>query len=367
MPRRRSFHTSFSLLFLVTALLGPLVASSSASADERDAARPVHRLLPAPDGDVVPAVLGAPVPAMSPFGAPLSARPAAPSTAARSWYVSKLSGSLRADVDLATAKGCAQSRTAAPGLVTLGFGRQTVGGVTAFNRRRPTPLDHVVAIAAGFAAGLERCGTRPGQWTLLLAVSNYGGITSSNGANGGAAWALVVEVAALMSVPNSHVTIGGGIDMEPGWGPPQQGRAWVDGYVRATDRLLVNFGSADLCSRKPGRRACANGWTQDDVIHVSTAAGPSVWVAPEVYDHKGIMAGQWANIARRATELGTPLRFAGVMTQQAACAGSTEKACITMNLSPAEAWTTLVRLLDAARADRVGPFLSTDIGWGWNG
>jgi hypothetical protein len=93
----------------------------------------------------------------------------------------------------------------------------------------------------------------------------------------------------------------------------------VDGFVRSSARGLYVAGSADGCLVGGGER-CSNGWTAQDVYHMATGAGPSVYAVPQIYRTDGIQARQWAGISRIAQAAGNPpVRFAAAMTQQMAC------------------------------------------------
>jgi len=105
------------------------------------------------------------------------------------------------------------------------------------------PYADMAKVAATWASGLAECGS--GKWEVSLGTSNSGAVTAFNGYTGGQAWAALVAEARKISDP--RVAISGAVDLEPGWGPPGQARAWVDGYVASTSTRLWNFGSADAC------------------------------------------------------------------------------------------------------------------------
>jgi hypothetical protein len=282
--------------------------------------------------------------------------------AARSWYVSWLTGDTEVDTYNAYLRACAQAMTTPPGLVVVSFGRQVGGGATGFNPANPIPYDNLAATASAFARGLHECSD--GNWMLSLGTSNNGGVTDHNGFEGGRLWAGLVNDAAERS-SGLRVEVIGGIDMEPAWGPVAQGRAWLDGYLNATGRAMVNFGSADGCPRTYDPAVgCANGWTLDDMVHVATGAGQTLWMAPEIYDNNGALAAQWATIAAHGSARGIPVRFIAVVTQQGACITVDDPACPRLDNSPAEAWNQFRDVLAAyGNITFQPPWYATDIDW----
>ena len=127
------------------------------------------------------------------------------------------------------------------GVVVLSFGKQVDGGANGFGKNILN--SEMVATTSAWAAGLAECG--PGPWEVAIGTSNSGGVTAFNGYLGGRSWSKLVAAARAESDP--RVVISGAVDLEPGWGPSGQARAWVDGYVDSTTARLWNFGSADGC------------------------------------------------------------------------------------------------------------------------
>jgi hypothetical protein len=284
--------------------------------------------------------------------------------AAKSWYVAWLSGDAGVDAERAYLRACDQARTSPAGLVVVSFGRQVAGGATGFQRDTSIPYATLSAASAGFARGLHDCSNDESNWILALGTSNNGGVTDHNGFEGGRAWAGMVDESAALSA-GLRVEVVGGIDMEPAWGPPGQGRSWIDGYVGSTDRLMVNFGSADGCPRTHDAGAqCAGGWTLDDMVYVASGASPTLWMVPEIYDNNGVLAAQWATIAAHGSHGGEPVRFLGVMTQFGACRSVDDPACPRLDNTPQEAWLQLHGALAAYGGIEFHPArYATDIDW----
>lgn len=254
---------------------------------------------------------------------------------------------------------CAKARRVPQGVVILSFGRQIAGGTTGFGVAL-TAAD-IAATTSIVASALAECASGP--WEVAIGTSNSGGVTPFNGIDGGVVWAQIVDQARAIS--DLRVTISGAVDIEPSWGPVRQAKAWVSGFTSASGRRLWNFGSADGCPQTVGGRRCNNGWTIDDVLWVSTQASPSLVVIPQIHTQSGSQARQWAVIAARSLELGTPLRIAGVGAQASACL-QVREGCRTTGNDVWAAWSQLRQALDAIPSTAgmaIGP--PRDIRWSW--
>lgn len=263
-------------------------------------------------------------------------------------------------VPMIRAAACDQARKVRQGVIVLSFGKPVEGGANGFGRTITNA--EIVATTSAWAAGLAECGIGP--WEVALGTSNSGGVTRQSGYLGGRAWARLVAAARAEADP--RVVIAGAVDLEPGWGPPGQARAWVDGYVDTTQARLWNFGSADGCPQTFGADlTCNNGWTLDDVLWVSSHAGPNVLAMPQIHTQSGSQARQWAVLAARAVEMGMPLRIASITVQTAACSQVTG-GCPTTGISAWDGWAQLRRYLDAQKATVGFPVgAPMDIRWGW--
>ena len=287
----------------------------------------------------------------------------------RSYYMTP-NGNLSRDSSRAYSLGCSDARERVPGLRVLAFGGQETVGI-----RRPglpetwqgphLSYDAATVLAQSWVRGFVAC--RPGGLaaTVALGANNYQWARQDTGANGGVLWAGFVDRVARWAEQSGlqNLTIVGANDIEPSWGPPDRARAWADAYARTTKRPMFAFASADGCPPSSVGGRCNNGWTVADVYHVSTGAGPGFYSVPQVYRTDGIMARQWAAIsAWGAAEKGQPVRFAGVMTQQAAC--GSKPGCAGTDNSPRQAWEQTRQALDARSATRGSPLPGpTDITW----
>ena len=263
-------------------------------------------------------------------------------------------------VPVIRAAACDQAQKVRRGVVVLSFGKQVDGGANGFGKNILN--SEMVATTSAWAAGLAECG--PGPWEVAIGTSNSGGVTAFNGYLGGRSWSKLVAAARAESDP--RVVISGAVDLEPGWGPSGQARAWVDGYVDSTTARLWNFGSADGCPQTFGTDlTCNNGWTVDDVLWVSSHAGPNVLAMPQVHTQSGSQARQWAVLAARAIQMGMPLRIAAITVQTAACS-QVSGGCPTTGISAWDGWAQLRRFLDSQSTTFGFPVgAPTDIRWGW--
>ena len=254
---------------------------------------------------------------------------------------------------------CEQARRVPQGIMVLSFGKQVEGGSSGFGVALSAA--DIVAATAQVAGGLAECASGP--WEVAVGTSNSGGATPFNGYDGGVFWAQIVEQARAASDP--RVLISGANDIEPSWGPVAQARAWVDGFVAASPRRLWNFGSADGCPQSVGGMRCNNGWTIDDVLWVSSHAGPTVMVMPQIHTQSGSQARQWAVIAARGLELNNPVRIGAVGFQTSACA-QVRGGCPTTGNSAWQAWQQLRDALDAIPAT-AGMAIGAprDVRWSW--
>lgn len=254
---------------------------------------------------------------------------------------------------------CEMATRVRRGVVVLSFGRQVEGGASGFGTT--ISYEDVALVATAWAAGLARCGTGP--WELALGTSNSGGATDYNGYTGGSAWATMVTRARTLS--DARVIVSGAVDLEPSWGPPERAKRWVNGYVATTPVRLWNFGSADGC---PGTwlttTRCNNGWSIDDVIHVSSGAGPNVVAMPQIHTGSGSQARQWALMMRRSLERGIEFRLLGMSVQSAACAQG--GGCGSTKTPAWVAWMNLRAAIDAHPTIAGSPVPAPmDIRWGW--
>jgi hypothetical protein len=217
------------------------------------------------------------------------------------------------------------------GLVILGGGEpDDAGHVRLPGTGQRASYDDLRRAAVAYGRAWRRLPQAP-HLTLVVMGAAHG---SHVGATAGAAWARLVSGVAT-ALPGTDVR--GGLDVEVEWAPAVAVRGWLDGYLAATDRGFVDVGS---CTCPPLARL-PSGWRRDDLAAVASARGRGV-VVPQIYATAGGNATEWAALARWAAAHGRPpVRFAGVLTEQAACAGPPRRACAGIDLGPVSAWRQL--------------------------
>lgn len=263
-------------------------------------------------------------------------------------------------VPVIRAAACDQARKVPRGVVVLSFGSQNATTSNGFGKS--ITAAQIIATASAWATGLAECGTGP--WEVAIGTSNSGSVTAYNGYLGGKAWAKIVADTRAVSDPRTIVS--GAVDLEPGWGPPGQARAWVDGWVDSSPLRLWNFGSADGCPQSVSSDlTCNNGWTIDDVLWVSSHAGANVIAMPQIHTKSGSQARQWARLAARAEQMKMPLRIAAITVQTAACS-QVRSGCPTTGISAWDGWLQLkYALKDIPSVANYKVGAPMDIRWGW--
>lgn len=232
-------------------------------------------------------------------------------------------------------------------LVVLGAGEPAdAGHVRLPGSGRRASYGDLRAAAVAYGRGWRGVPGAP-PLTLVVMAAAHGPWT---GRAAGQRWGqLVGDVAGKLP----GVDVRGGLDAEVEWGPAAPVRAWVDGYLASTTRGLVDLGS---CTCPPLARLPAT-WSMADLVAIAAAAGRGV-VVPQIYATAGGNATEWAALARWAVRHHRgPVRFAGVLTETAACRGPPARPCAGIDLDPLSAWRQL--------SDRSGQQLrwASDIGY----
>src|SRR3954452_25306332 len=216
-------------------------------------------------------------------------------------------------------------------LVVLGAGESVDDGhVPMPDSGRRASYDDLRRAVVAYGRGWRRGG--PGPAVTL------GGMGAAHGARverpAGVEWGrLVSRIAAALP----GVDVRGGLDVEVEWASAAGVRGWLAGYFGATTRPFVDVGA---CTCPPLARLPA-GWALADLAAVATAGGRGV-VVPQIYANAGGNATEWAALARWArAHHRRPLQFAGVLTEQSACAGPPRRACRGIDLDPVSAWRQL--------------------------
>jgi hypothetical protein len=269
-------------------------------------------------------------------------------------------------------EGCAQGQAAENGIIVLDFGepwtQDATDGTILFDALGSfASTSQIEQAVEQFLRGYWACSPANTFMRVGIGTSNFRGATG--GAHGQAWASLVNAVADWISSPPSYASqeaARGAIDIEMGWNTPSATRAWVDGYAILTSTPYFNYGDCEGCPTFgavlpiPGQ-AINNGWTQDDVWHVSYGALPA-FPLPEIYLTNGINAAQWQQLSLYAYENhGGAMFFLGALTQFQACGGS--GGCPGANNTPGAGWAQLFAALNSDARTAQGLNYSSDITW----
>ncbi|MFC3994287.1 hypothetical protein ACFOVU_00050 [Nocardiopsis sediminis] len=270
-----------------------------------------------------------------------------------------------ADRTAARDAGCAEGRTGRDGVRVLFFGTQEKGdklrqpGTNSGSSSARVAASTASDAATAWAEGFNECRTGGATADLAMGVNNKsdGGL---DGAAAGRAWASVVNA----TDDTGAVTITAAIDAEPAWSNPSWARGWVDAFTQASDRTLYAANSADGCpTHGSTSTSCNNGWKLSDLHYVATGAASTIQAIPQIYRTDGIQARQWSAISSwGATKGSGPVRFAGAMSQEAAC--KQRGGCSTTDNSPKDAWNQLYTELNNHSETKVSSLPNaTDMRW----
>ncbi|MBI2781459.1 MAG: hypothetical protein HYX55_06665 [Chloroflexi bacterium] len=221
-----------------------------------------------------------------------------------------------------------------------------------------------------YATGFHQCSAEDNSDQLRLAVgtSNDGSaVAATSGADAhGRAWATMINELQAWVAGRSEgqtVSFAGANDIEPGFGDPDDARAWVKGYDAVTNWQLYDFGSADGCSSTAiTSYECGTSahpaWSAEDLWFVSWGASVA-WPLPEIYVNpppgNPIQAKQWYWVSKYSVAVhGSRLLFKGAFTEYAADSSTN---------TAAQGWTQLYTQVNADSSTATTPAWSTDITW----
>lgn len=263
--------------------------------------------------------------------------------------------------------GCETGRRGESGTLVLAFGQPipvALGyGASIYNSFFPASTAQVATAAKSYLRGFAECSTQ--SMLVGLGINNYKGATN---ASHGAAWARMVNDvhdwlrAQLFA---NRISVAGAIDAEPSWNTAGNTRAWVDGFVGATSRPLINFGSCDGCPTALNPlQDPANGWKVEDIWYISAGARNTL-ALPEIYLTGGIHADQWYRVSLHGHIMHNKrIPFAGTLTQFAACQ---ERGCAGTDNTPAQGWAQLHRAVNLDFRTVTALPASSDITWRQDG
>lgn len=213
-----------------------------------------------------------------------------------------------------------------------------------------------------YASGFWTCtGSNLSTLRLVMGTSNYGSNVSTG--HGQAFATSVNNINTWLSNQGytKYITAAGGVDTETSWNTATISRAWADGYNTNHLYALYDYGDAGGCPQYSQGGTCNNGWTQDDVYHISwgIAAG---FALPEIYNTTGANANQWQQVSLWGVlnSANGKIVFSGSLTQADACGTG----CSGTNNSPATGWTQLYNAVNGdSRTAQSTLEWSTDMSW----
>jgi hypothetical protein len=293
-------------------------------------------------------------------------------------YVRDISDGGSSDVSVMTAQGCSDAQANGSGnhLQVLDLGAQTVTSPLSATdpgvrlTQTATRIDYPALTRAlqGYLDGLANCAAAGSAVTVAVGANSDGEFVSYPAAKKGTDWAALVS--ALGSPARPGISVVAAMDAESTFAAtPTQVLQWYQSYLAGAPAApsapaqLLFIGSADGCPTTFGavNQACARGWTQADYYRLATGASPGhVAALPQIYLRE--QADQWAGIARSRPSAGTPLDFAGVLTENTACpAGSGPPACPAGgSMVVGQGWSALSLAVNAAGQPAIG-LLATDL------
>jgi hypothetical protein len=190
-------------------------------------------------------------------------------------------------------------------------------------------------------------------------------------------------VAALNTLINNaglqnKIGIAGAMDIEPSWSSFNVTQDWLNGFVQGSNySLFFDFGTCTDAGCQQNNVPDKYGWTTDNIYTVSSGGIRNRYPLPEIYNTMWAQALYWQNLNKyEMSQNHSPIRFAGVMTQQMACIekdtgiikgknGEPDACDPTIKNSPAEGWQQLQQVLfsDPQTKDYASNWYLTDISY----
>lgn len=196
--------------------------------------------------------------------------------------------------------GCTQGSVAnSNAFVFLDFGYPRIDystnpptyGSTLLNGTDNLNMGEIEQAAENYLAGYYACAPYGSYIRVAIGINNFADYTQLNSAHG-QEWAqMVMRVNDWVNSPPSYadkIIVYAAMDIEPGYGVPNDVVGWVQGYDGVPGRFrYYNVGSCDSCPYIYGSHdhrdwQLPNGWNLDQLWYVSY--GPvSAHVVPEIY------------------------------------------------------------------------------------
>ncbi|HZC72940.1 MAG TPA: fibronectin type III domain-containing protein [Jatrophihabitans sp.] len=242
-------------------------------------------------------------------------------------------------------------------LLDIGGQDQVNGGVVLSATTRFVSYGDLVADLKAYAAGYHSKQRKSAPVTIAIGTNNDMDVSYGSGK----AWATKV-VKPLVTYVHNHfigITVAGANDIEPGFRATyRHTKAWLSGYLSATQAPFVFNGSADGCSWTAINGGCNNGWRMTGLYRLAAGAAPVRMLnLPQIYNTT--MASQWKYISLTGVAAGSPrIHFGGPLTEWTAC----KQANSCGSLTGRTAWSTLWNNLQSDRRLKVKSLpYSTDL------
>jgi hypothetical protein len=262
-----------------------------------------------------------------------------PAPVSTSHYLRRLTGDAGTDAPAMRRMGATDAGYNPSGhryLVMLDIGGQSASGAVLSATTTWLSYASIVTAAEAYVDGYATKQKPNAPMVLALSTNNDMDVTAA----AGAAWArlLINPIRTYAAAHHPNITVLGADDMEPGFSATAaQSRAWLTGYLSATNAQFLFNGSADGCAvTRPGS-GCNNGWTQKDLQWLAGGAAPSrIVTLPQIYN--SAMASQWHQISLTGVAAHLPkVYFGGPLTEWTAC--SQAQSC--SSISNVVAWQLL--------------------------
>lgn len=304
--------------------------------------------------------------------------------------------------------GCTEGTAANPdAFVFLDFGYPWIDGSTnpptygahLLNQIENIDLhmDEIENAAKNYLMGYYACAPSGAHINVAIGINNFGDNTQLNNTVGQEWAAMIKRINDWVKSPPSYedkIIVYGAMDIEPGFGVPNDVVGWTQGYDSYAGRQnYYNFGTCDGCPYKYGSQdhtdlEMPNGWNFDQLWYVSYAL-QSAHVFPEIYTkvdapdeyYPAHEAYQWQNLkfwGATCSDGCIPsyppynswrnIYFSGALTQYDSCTdpnNSGAQLCIDsyMYNSPAEGWLLFWSALSSDDITKQNLSFSSDMTW----
>ncbi|HKC26438.1 MAG TPA: fibronectin type III domain-containing protein, partial [Jatrophihabitans sp.] len=225
-------------------------------------------------------------------------------------------------------------------LLDIGGQDQFDGGVVLSATTRFVAYSALVADLKAYVDGYASKQKPSAPITIAIGTNNDMDVSAASGK----AWAtqVVNPVAAYVKGRYPGITITGANDIEPGFRASYSAtKAWLTGYLGASNAPFVFNGSADGCSWTTTKGGCNNGWNMSGLYYLAAGAAPIRTLnLPQIYNTT--MAAQWKYISLTGVTSGQPrINFGGPLTEWTACSQTNSCGSLTGHSAWSTMWSNL--------------------------